>query len=477
MNMPPFLLILILLPLIGLFFALCSKDTDKTKGRNVLCVAFLTVIANIFFIIAALSVVSAGYGNLQLREEYLWLERPKILLSFGVDSFSLLLMLAVHLALLVGIWGVRRDSKHQKSCMIFTLLFLSLVNGFFASLDIISFFIFFEAMLIPLFMLIGMFGEIKRQIGLFRFMLYNLCGALLLFVAIIVLYQQSGSALFLNQISNVKMSRVREVVLWSSIFLAFLSRIPIWPFHSWVASVSSGIKNPLVFIVANLMPLFGIYSFIRFWPKATPDSIILLVTALEIISVISMLFVALIAFIHKDIQYKIFSFMTVYYIFFLLAGLLPTDRILLHVGLSLFAFLLIFAAIEVLVSFQEVQRVDKNLPVESFLIYMPRLSAIFTFMILAGLGLPLSAMFVNNFVLVSALMTYNFGSSLIALSALFLVASSLLKELFQRKQLPDAFSAFDVSLDDISFRDAVFLWGIAAVLIVSFARPLWFMGG
>lgn len=471
----PFILVFILLPLCGIFFALCSQDNEKTKGRNVLSVAFLTVLVNIAFIIFAFLSVSSEYGKMQLQESYLWLKNPKIVLSFGVDSFSLLLMLGIHLALLIGIWGVRKDYLFQKSRMIFTLLFLSLVNGFLAALDIISFFIFFEAMLIPLFMLIGMFGEIKRQAGLFRFMIYNLCGVLLLFSAVMILYNHNHGALMLNQISDVKMGQVKEIVIWSAIFLAFLSRIPIWPFHSWVSVVSSGIKNPLVFIVANLMPLSGIYSFIRFWPQSMPDTIIFIVTALEIISVISMLFIALIGLINKDIQYKIFSFMTVYYIFFLLGSFLPTDQVLLNVGFSLFAFMIIFSALEVLVSFQEEERTEKNLSAEGILCKMPRASAIFTFMVFAGLGLPLSAMFVNNFVLVSGLLVYNFNTAIVALAALVFVASAMVQELFMRRTKVE-FSVDNEPMD-ISKLDSCFMWLIAIVLLLSLSDPLWFMRG
>ena len=290
-----------------------------------------------------------------------------------------------------------------------------------------------------------------------------------------ILYNHNHGALMLNQISDIKMGQVKEIVIWSAIFLAFLSRIPIWPFHSWVSVVSSGIKNPLVFIVANLMPLSGIYSFIRFWPQSMPDTIIFIVTALEIISVISMLFIALIGLINKDIQYKIFSFMTVYYIFFLLGSFLPTDQVLLNVGFSLFAFMIIFSALEVLVSFQEEERNEKNLSAEGILCKMPRASAIFTFMVFAGLGLPLSAMFVNNFVLVSGLLVYNFNTAIVALAALVFVASAMVQELFMRRTKVE-FSVDNEPMD-ISKLDSCFMWLIAIVLLLSLSDPLWFMRG
>ena len=474
MSQIPFLLILILLPLCGILFAVCSQDNDRTKGRNVLSVALLTVFANVAFLITAFLNVSSEYGNMQLVETYLWLESPKIMLSFGVDSFSLLLMLGVHLALLIGLWGVRKDYWLQKSRIIFTLLFLSLINGFFAALDIISFFIFFEAMLIPLFMLIGMFGEIKKQAGLFRFMLYNLCGVLLLFAAVMVLYNHNGGSLMLNQISAVKMSHVKEITVWSSIFLAFLSRIPIWPFHSWVSAVSSGIKNPLVFIVANLMPLSGIYSFIRFWPKTVPGVLSYFMIILEIICVISMLFIALIGLINKDFQYKIFSFMTVWYIIYLLAAFLPTDTVLQNIGYALFSFLIIAGGMEVLSNHMEKQQESLDISSGGILCAMPKAARIFTFFVLAAVGMPLSSMFLNNFVLVANLMDKNLQMGFLVIFAMLVVAAGLLQELYRLRDtecsLPDK-----SGVADISYKAYVILLMVCASLVLTFINPLWFV--
>ena len=137
--------------------------------------------------------------------------------------------------------------------------------------------------------------------------------------------------------------------------------------------------------------------------------------------------------------------------------------------------MLIFASLEVLVSFQEEERLKKNISVEGILFHMPRASALFTFMVFAGLGLPISAMFINNFVIVSGLLIYNFSTAVVALVALVLVASALLQELFVRRQkvLVDA----ELVIVDVSKLDAVFMWGIAAILLMSLSDPLWFMRG
>ncbi len=472
----PYLLFLVLMPLVGMLFVMAAKDDDKTKGTNALKVAALAVVADLLLIFRIFTLISLKYGKIQLLEVYEWLDNPQISLMFGVDCFALLLMFGIHLAVLIGLWGVRQEAEEQKSRMIFTLLFLSMMNGFFTAVDIFSFFIFFEAMLLPLYMLVGMFGGVRRQGALFRFMLYNLLGALLLLAAILVIYNHQGSSIALSKISSVKLGMASEIMVWSSIFVAFISRIPIWPFHYWISSISARVKNPLVFIIANIVPLTGVYGFMRFWPKTMPDVMIFLVAILEVVSVLTMLFIALIAIINKDIQYKVFSFMTVYYIFYLLGVFLPTDQILLNVGFAIFAFLLIFSALEVMLAYMNTQQENTNMSTEGCLQYMPRLSAVFTFMVLAGIGMPLSAMFVNNFVIMAGLLNYNMITAFVALGALILVAVALLADLYRRKR-EDNIAKNIVSVADISTAEAVFMWGVALVLVLSFVNPLWFVRG
>lgn len=472
----PYLLFLVLMPLVGMLFVMAAKDDDKTKGKNALKVAALAVIADLLLILRIFMLISLKYGKIQLLEVYKWLDTPQIALRFGVDCFALLLMFGIHVAVLIGLWGVRHEAEEQKARMVFTLLFLSMINGFFTSVDIFSFFIFFEAMLLPLYMLVGIFGGVRRQGALFRFMLYNLLGALLLLAAILVIYNHQGSSIALSKISSVKLGTASEIMVWSSIFVAFISRIPIWPFHYWISSVSARVKNPLVFIIANILPLTGVYGFMRFWPKTMPDVMIFLVAILEVVSVLTMLFIALIAIINKDIQYKVFSFMTVYYIFYLLGVFLPTDQILLNVGFAVFAFLLIFSALEVMLSYMNNIQEKTEISAEGCLQYMPRLSAVFTFMVLAGIGMPLSAMFVNNFVIMAGLLNYNMMTAFVALGALVLVAVALLADLYRRKRDDNALKDA-VQMADISVAEAAFMCGVAAVLVLSFVNPLWFVRG
>ena len=131
-----FLSTIIAIPFIGVLFALTAKDDDKTRGRNAFNVSVLAVITNLLVLwrIAALLDISAS--GLQLTERYDWLENPKISISLGIDIFSLLLIVAVHAAVLIGMFGARHNKEDGKALMVFSLLFLCMITGFFTAADI-----------------------------------------------------------------------------------------------------------------------------------------------------------------------------------------------------------------------------------------------------------------------------------------------------------------------------------------------------
>lgn len=466
---------IIAVPFIGFLFVLTAKDDENTRGRNALSVALLALIANVFLIWRISTQLDLKKTGLQLMEKYHWLESPHINIVFGVDLFSLLLILALHLAVIIGIIGAGKRAAQTKSLMVWTLLFVSMITGLLVSADIFSFYIFFEAMLLPLFMLIGMFGEIKKQAGIFRFFIYNFLGAVFLFIATVITYHHENHSVALDYVSRIRFSPHLEMFVWGAIFVSFLSRIPIWPFHYWISSINATVRNPLVFIIANLVPLTGVYGFIRFFPRTVPDSVHYFLTVLEIISIISMLFIALIGLINKDIQYKLFSYMTVYYIMFMLGALLPTDTILLNIGFSLFAFLIIIALLEVLTIYIEDEQNDKEVNAHGIFCSVPRLSFIYSFLVLAAVGFPLSSLFLNNFVILSHLFSYNLRAGILIMLSIVIVAAAILQELYVFKDesriTPDSVCILDLPV-------SAFFWllAVAAVLLVTFINPLWFMG-
>lgn len=476
MNSPFALLSLIIaIPLFGMLFALTAKDDEQTRGRNVYNVCMFTILANIILIWRVFMVLDTNSDALQLVESFDWLSAPKISLMFGVDTFAALMILAVHIAVLIGMAGVRHNDKQSKSLVVFTLLFLSMATGFFVAADIFSFYIFFEAMLMPLFMLIGMLGEVKKAGTLVRFFLYNFLGALVLFSVVMVIYGQYG-AISLIEVKKIPLHDNLQYFVWGGIFVSLLSRIPIWPFHYWISSINSSIRNPLVFIVANIVPLTGIYGFVRLLPTKIPAMMEYGLLGLEVVGVVTMLFIALIGFINKDSQYKLFSYITVYYIMYLLGVFTANNLILLNVGFALFSYLIVVSSLEVLAIHIYHQQERLGLPASGLLCRMPRLSFVYSYLTLTAAGLPLSAIFLNNFLILSRLLNANVKMGILLIFSLVLAGGTLLQELYKLKNQA---SECDYKLmpEDISKRMLIFMSLIIFILLMSFIKPLWFVIG
>ncbi len=470
------LLALIAVPFLGFLFALMSRENPRGGTHKALTVAAFAVLANIALMWWIFTRFNTAKTGLQFVSRYNWIDIPNIELAFGIDIFSLIIILAIHLMLIICVPFVRNTPQPKVlGCM--SLLLLSMFTGFLVSADIFSFYAFYTAMLIPLFLLIGSVGEIRKQSWMFRFFIYNFIGSIILFLVVCALYhyQNDGRAVLLGKVASLRLPRPFEYWIWGGIFAALLFRIPIWPFHYWISSITAAVQNPLVFLAVNLFPLTGVYGLVRFCPKTVPESVGYLLTTLEVVAAVSMLFIAMIGLINKDSRYKLFSFMTVYYIVFLLGALLPTSRILLNIGYSLFAFLVIVAVLEVLLSYIQREQQVHNLHVYGILCHAPRLSVLYSFFTLAAVGFPLSALFINNFVILSYLFRYNFNLALVIMFAIIISSASLLKELYLLKD--SRYARKDTAcLTDISAATFYGLGVIMVLLLLSFFNPLLVLG-
>ena len=474
MNINLYLLsVIITIPFLGMLFALSAKDDEKTKCRNVYTVSQLAVIANIILIFRAISRLDMSQTGLQLVEKFSWLSQPQLSIIFGIDVFSSLLLLAIHIAFLFGFYAVKVKGISLKPLCVFSLLFLSMLNGFLLSSDIFSFYLFFEAMLFPIFMLIGFYGDVRRQGIVTRFFIYNFIGAALLLLAALSLYNYKSGFFEISQISSLSFQNNMEKFIWSAIFISFLSRIPIWPFHFWISSVATNLKNPLVFIIVSLLPLTGIYGLIRFLPQSFPETVTYYIYGLEIISAVTMLFIALIGFINRDTQYKFFAYITVFYIMYMLGLLIQDTSIRYNVGLSFFSYLIIISGLSFLYSYLRDQQESLDLGFDGLLNKAPRLSFVYTFFTLAAVGFPVSALFVNNFLILSELLKKNMTLGLMLVVSLLFISLSLLKDLFRLRNNEEV-SGAQSEIQDISGGYFVAMLIVITALITSFVKPLWF---
>ena len=464
------LLVILFLPMLGGIFILSSHNENRKNAVNV---AIFTILSNIFLILKLFADIDTQIENLQATSLYVWPILPRVNIVFGTNTTSLLLVLAVHLALLVGVFCIQKEKTTQKSVLFFAMCFLCSCNAYFSAVDVFSFYTFFVLMIIPLFMQAGISSDGKKYKTISRFYLYNFIGAFLFLAAIVTIYALVGSSVEINEISAVHLDDGYGIWVWSAIFLAFVSRIPVWPFHYWITSVSTSLKNPLILIEANLIPVAGLYGFIRFWPANIPTEISSLAPIFEVFCVITMLFIAFSSFGNTSIKDKLFAYTLVYYLLYLIGVFLPTDVLINNIAYSLFAFILVVSALTMLVTHIERESEHHLTATNGLLCIMPKTSFAYSAMILVAIGLPVSALFWNNFIIISEIFNVSLYIGTAVIITLILASITLLQSIYYLKDNSCPYNLPD-KINDISTTEFIICIVIMMILFLSLFKPLWF---
>lgn len=469
------LLLQILVPLLGAVFVLSAKNDKNYAAGNVYYVAVWTLLINNILILYTFSKMDTAKTGIRIVEKYPWFNLPVTDILLGVDTFSLLLLFGINLSFLAAELCIDHTTDRPKTLIAAELLFIGLLNGYLAAADIISFYVFFTSLIVPLIILISTYGNLRKRNVLIRFSIYNIIGVLLLFVAIMLICAHKNANIPLNTIGNINLHGKTEYFVWFSILFAFISRLPVWPFHYWIASISATLRNPLVFVVGNLIPLVGLYGFIRFWPNTVPASIAEYAAVFEGACILTMLFLSLVSLSHKDLRYKLFAYASVYYLLFLTGVFLPTGILKNNIGYSLFAYIMIVTVLSFLINHIETQKKKLNLYAGGgILCYMPRTSKCLSLFVLAGIGLPITPLFWNNFIIISEIFNYSLIFGVLVMLSLFIVALSLLEELYRMKDKTYAESSCVLGVDLPNLNFAVYI-GCLIILFFSFFKPLWFV--
>lgn len=462
--------IMLVIPLIGCLFVLFSKR-DK---HNAMYVTLFTLFTNILIIIQALS---TRYTIEQTNTDIYtvnWLSLANINFSFLPDTVSLLLLLGIYISLVIGVVNIDAIANKTKSLFLQILYFVWTVTGLFMAADLFSFYIFFTGMLLPLFMLTDQHSAIHKSSIIYTFFTFNFISSMCLLVSALIIYKFNHGNILISEVSTLKLPPNIALVVWSGIIIALISRIPIWPFHYWIASINTNIKNSSVYIIASLIPLTGIYGFMRFWQLDIPQIISSYIPIMEIFGMITMLFISFIGLSYKNFLQKLFSYTTVYYLIFVLSAILLSETYYLNITYALFIFLIVSASLSVLDLRAERYAESFVGEYRGVLAYMPHLSTLLTFFVLVAIGLPVSSLFWNNFVIISALFKENFSIGLGAMTAICVICLALLYELFimlDTKKKND----FHPDVTDISSINLLFFLSIIALLFLSFFNPLWFV--
>ena len=227
----PFLSSIIFIPLIGAIFIFIIKGNQKTIEKNSKYVAIFTSVANFFLSLFLWYYFDKSNSDFQFVEEKNWIS-DFINFQLGVDGISILfIILTTFIASIAILSGIQSIKYKIKEFFIAILVLETLMIGVFCSLDLVIFYLFFEAGLIPMFLIIGIWGGPKRVYSAFKFFLFTLLGSVLMLIAIISIYWITGTTDVIKLL-NIRIPQEYQYLLWLAFFSSFAVKLPMWPFHT-----------------------------------------------------------------------------------------------------------------------------------------------------------------------------------------------------------------------------------------------------
>ncbi len=362
--------------------------------------------------------------DMQFVEHVAWIGRFNIFYSLGIDGISLWLVVLTALTtviVVVAAWEV--ITKHVAAYLGAFLILSGLMVGVFCAQDGLLFYVFFEATLIPMYLIIGIWGGPSRVYAAFKFFLYTLMGSLLMLVALLYLYAHSGSfALAAWQPLPIPLNI--QILLFIAFFMAFAVKVPMWPVHTWLPDAHVEAPTGGSVVLAAIMLKLGAYGFLRFSLPITPDASHFLAPVIVVLSLIAVIYIGLVAIAQQDMK-KLVAYSSIAHMgmvtlgFFLFTPLALEGAIVQMISHGLVSGAM-FLCIGVLYDRMHSRQIADYGGVINV---MPKFAAFSVFFAMANAGLPGTSGFVGEFMVILAAVHFNFWIGLLAALTLVLGAA------------------------------------------------------
>ncbi len=421
----PILSSLILLPIVGALFLFFAKDKDR-NNLTAKYVALFTTIVNFLISIYLWLLFDPTTSAFQFVEERIWI-KDFINYKVGVDGISILFILLTTFITPLCIVSVNNTVKNRlRDFLIAILIMESFMIGVFCALDLIVFYLFFEAGLIPMFLIIGIWGGPKRVYSAFKFFLYTLLGSVLMLVAIISIYWISGTTDVIK-LYELGIDAKYQNLLWLAFFSSFAVKTPMWPVHTWLPDAH--VEAPTagsVLLAAILLKMAG-YGFIRFSLGLFPVASEVFTPLIYTLSVIAIIFTSFIALMQEDMK-KLIAYSSVAHMGFVTLGIFTLQQQGIEGSIiQMISHGLVSAALFLCVGVVY-DRMHSRL-IKSYggiVTIIPKYSILFMLFTLAALGLPGTSGFIGEFLILMGAFKDNFLVAVIASFGVILGAAYML---------------------------------------------------
>ena len=421
----PILSSLILLPSIGALFIFFSKSSNE-KYQSSKYIALFISIANFLLSLYLWSVFDKSATEFQYVENREWLS-GYVNYKVGVDGISILFILLTTFITPICIISVNATIKHRlKDFLVAILIMETLMIGVFCSLDLVIFYLFFEAGLIPMFLIIGIWGGERRVYSAFKFFLYTLLGSVLMLIAIISIYWITGTT-DVEKLYEIGIGEQYQNLLWLAFFSSFAVKTPMWPVHTWLPDAH--VEAPTagsVLLAAILLKMAG-YGFIRFSVGLFPVASEYFTPLVFALSLVAIVYTSLVALMQEDMK-KLIAYSSVAHMGFVTLGIFTMTQ--QGIEGSIFQMIshgLVSAALFLCVGVVYERMHTRLISKYGGLVnIMPRYAIVFMVFTLGALGLPGTSGFIGEFLILMGAFKKNFLVATIASLGVILGAAYML---------------------------------------------------
>jgi len=463
LNVTHYLSLAIWIPIVAGVVVLAVRNDENANYAR--WIALFGAILGFLVTLPLWMYFETGTPDMQFVEHAEWIPRFDIHYYLGVDGFSMLLVLLNSLMTLIVVWaGWQVIETRVAQYMAAFLIQSGLINGAFTALDGILFYSFFEAMLIPMYLIIGVWGGPNRVYAAIKFFLYTLLGSLLMLVALIYLYNVSDTFSIVSW-RDVPLAMTVQILLFIAFFLSFSVKVPMWPVHTWLPDAHVEAPTGGSVILAAITLKIGAYGFVRFILPIVPDASHYLAGFVITLSLIAIVYIGFVALVQSDMK-KLIAYSSISHMGFVTLGFFLFNALGMEGGLvQMISHGFVSAAMFLCVGVMYDRMHSRDIAAYGGVVNtMPKFAAFMMLFAMANAGLPATSGFVGEFMVILASVRVNFWLGFAAATIMILGAAYTLW-MYKRVIYGAVANERVAKLMDLSRREFWLLASVAALVL------------